>query len=305
MGQGNNTADKIAAACKIHPRGARSMLDHLTVLEFVRKSGDAYTMAEDAAMFLDQNSRAYVGACVEFLTDATMKGNFDALTQRIRVGGAPLDDKSVLRPSNDVWVKFARGMAGLMMMPSQMLAKQLLAMPAFAPPKAIKVLDIAAGHGIWGIAFAQQNPQARVVGQDWPNVLEVAKENAAKFGVAARYETIAGDALSVGLGDGYDIVLIPNFLHHLGAAENVAFLKRVHAALKPGGIVATVEFAPDESRVTPPAAATFAVIMLAGTPAGDAYTINELKKMHEDAGFKNVRWTDLPMSMQRTFIGEK
>jgi ubiquinone/menaquinone biosynthesis C-methylase UbiE len=305
IGQGRNTADQLAKQCRVHPRGARILADHLTVLEFLKKSGDTYTLAEDAALFLDQNSQAYIGHCIEFLLSPTLRGNFDALTDRVRAGGAPADDQSVLVPNHDVWVKFARGMAGLMLMPAETLARQILARPAFAAPKAIKVLDIAAGHGIWGIAFAQQNPQARVVGLDWPNVLEVAKEHAGKFGVGDRYATLPGDALHVPLGGPYDIVLIPNFLHHLDAQENTAFLKKVHAALKPGGIAVAVEFAPNDDRVSPPASATFAVVMLAGTPAGDAYTAKELKKMYEEAGFKNIQWADLPMSMQRTVTGEK
>ncbi len=41
-----------------------------------------------------------------------------------------------------------------------------------------KILDIAAGHGLFGIAFAKNNPQAEIVALDWAPVLEVAKESA-------------------------------------------------------------------------------------------------------------------------------
>jgi ubiquinone/menaquinone biosynthesis C-methylase UbiE len=189
-----------------------------------------------------------------------------------------------------------------MMMPAQTLARQILGEGGPAP---MKVLDISAGHGIWGIAFGQQNPQAEVVGLDWPNVLEVARENAAKFGVKDRYTTIAGSAFEVGFGEGYDVVLVPNFLHHFDQAGCAALLKKVHAALKRGGKVVVVEFAPDENRVTPPASATFALVMLAGTPGGDAYTVGELQQMVKVAGFGQVSWMDLPNGMQRVVVGEK
>jgi hypothetical protein len=89
----------------------------------------------------------------------------------------------------------------------------------------------------------------------------------------------------VDLGSGYDLVLLPNFLHHFDHATNVKLLKRVRAALKPGGRVATVEFVPNEDRVSPASAAAFSMMMLGSTESGDAYTFKELDAMFRDAGF--------------------
>ena len=84
------------------------------------------------------------------------------------------------RHDNPIWVKFARAMAPMMALPAQLMMK--LVDPA--GDRKLRILDIAAGHGLYGIAFAKNNPQASVVALDWPNVLEVAKENAAAAGVA-------------------------------------------------------------------------------------------------------------------------
>jgi methylase of polypeptide subunit release factors len=89
----------------------------------------------------------------------------------------------------------------------------------------LKILDIAAGHGLYGIAFAKRNPQTQIVALDWANVLEVAKENARKAGVLDRYSTIAGSAFDVDFGEGYDLVLLTNFLHHFESAN----LRNAHA----------------------------------------------------------------------------
>src|SRR5690606_3390801 len=128
-----------------------------------------------------------------------------------------------------------------------------------------------ASHGMYGLAFAEHNPAAQIVALDWAPVLQVARENAQAAGVAERFSTIAGNAFEVDLGSDYDVVLIPNFLHHFNADDCTKFLRRVHAALRPGGRVAIVEFVPNDDRVTPPEVATFSLIMLASTPAGDAY----------------------------------
>src|SRR6266849_1711009 len=101
-------------------------------------------------------------------------------------------------------------MAPMMAMPSQLLAK-------LADPNAnqrLQILDIAAGHGLFGLAFAKRNPQAEVTALDWPNVLEVAKENAQAAGVADRFETRPGSAFDVDYGTRYDLILLTNFLHH-------------------------------------------------------------------------------------------
>jgi hypothetical protein len=62
-------------------------------------------------------------------------------------------------------------------------------------------------------------------------------------------------------------------------------MRRVYAVLKPGGKAVTLEFIPNEDRVSPPVAAAFSLNMLVGTDAGDAYTFSEYEKMFANAGF--------------------
>ena len=113
----------------------------------------------------------------------------------------------------------------------------------------------------------------------------MALENAAAAGVADRVRTIPGDAFEVDLGGDYDLVLLPNFLHHFDAETNERLLRKVHGALAPGGRSITLEFIPDEDRTGPPMAVRFAAVMLVTTPRGDAYTFGELEAMFRRAGF--------------------
>jgi 2-polyprenyl-3-methyl-5-hydroxy-6-metoxy-1,4-benzoquinol methylase len=175
-------------------------------------------------------------------------------------------------------------MMPMMMPPAQAIAEILNA--AAAGP--IKVLDIAAGHGIFGIVIAQRNPQAEIVAVDWAGVLKVATENAAQMGVAARHKTLPGDAFTADWGTGYDVALMTNFLHHFDIPTCTTLLKKVAASLKPGGRIAVLEFVPNDDRVSPPMAASFAMQMLGGTPSGDAYTLAELTSMLKAAGFATV-----------------
>ncbi len=58
----------------------------------------------------------------------------------------------------------------------------------------LKVLDIAAGHGVFGISIATRHPRAEIVSLDWPAVLDVASQNAREAGVADRLSLLPGDA---------------------------------------------------------------------------------------------------------------
>jgi len=133
-------------------------------------------------------------------------------------------------------------------------------------------------------------------------VLAVARENAAKAGVAERFDTIAGSAFDVDWGRDYDIVLLPNFLHHFDRPTNESLLRRAREALAPGGRVLVVEMVPNDDRVSPPFPATFAYMMLGGTPHGDAYTLAEFDAMGRAAGFTNMSSQPLPPSPQTLII---
>jgi len=297
---GNTSSQEIAQACGASERGARILCDYLVIIGFLTKQGSNYGLTADSAMFLDKSSPAYMGTVIEFMLSPMLTDNFKDLTEVVKQGGAS-PDASTVTPDHPVWVKFARAMAPMMALPAQLLAQLVDS----TPNKQIKVLDIAAGHGLFGLAFAKRNPQAEVTAVDWSNVLQVARENAQLAGVSERYHTRPGSAFEVDYGTGYDIVLLTNFLHHFDPETCEALLRKVHGALADGGQAVTLEFVPNPDRVSPPQAAAFSLMMLGGTPSGDAYTFAELDTMFRNAGFAQSELHELPPSIQRVVISRK
>lgn len=281
IGAGADTASAVASRCHVSERGARILCDYLVLREFLTKTGDRYALAPDAAAFLDRRSPTYVGSAADFISSPFLQDEFRKFAGAVRKGGTLMGPEGSLAPEHPMWVEFARSMGPLQTLSAEMIAKLLGADSAAK----CKVLDIAAGHGMFGVTLARHNPNAEIYAQDWPAVLEVARENAQKAGVSSRYHTIPGDAFHVDLGSGYDLILLTNFLHHAGPAAIEAFMRKVHAALKSGGRAVTLEFVPNDDRVSPPEPASFAIIMLATTPAGDAYTFAEYDRMFRNAGF--------------------
>ena len=301
IGEGNSTAADIGKRCNASAKGIRILCDYLTIMEMLTKQDNRYALTLDSSVFLDKRSPAYLGGATEFLASPMLTEGSKHMTEAVRKGGTAMEGEGTIGPDNPIWVKFARGMAPMMAMPAQLMAK-------LVDPNAdrkLKILDIAAGHGMFGIAFATQNRQAEVTALDWKAVLEVAKENAQKAGVADRYHTIEGSAFDVDFGSGYDLVLLTNFLHHFDPPTCETLLQKVHAALADGGRAVTLEFVPNEDRVTPPDAAGFSMMMLVGTPSGDAYTFPELERMFANAGFSRSTVHPLPPTIQQVVISEK
>ena len=296
IAEGANTPASLASHAKAAERGVRILCDYLTILGYLTKTDGVYGLSPTSAVFLNRKSPVYMGAMAHFLAHPTIIGAYSNLAETVRRGGASVGNSTV-DPDHPVWVEFARSMSGFL----GAVAAQVAGIVA-RPGERQKVLDIAAGHGMFGLQVAKANPQAEIHALDWKNVLTVASENAAHMGLADRFYTIPGSAFEVPLGTDYDLILIPNFLHHFDIPTNVAFLKRVRAALKPDGVVATAEFVPNADRISPPIAAAFSLQMLGGTPAGDAYTFAELDHMFREAGFRDNKAQPLAPTPQTLIL---
>ena len=286
IAEGASSAAAIGEKCGTAARGARILCDYLKVIGFLAKSDETYGLTPESGAFLNEHSPAYLGAMAGFIAADDHVANYQNLAAVVRNGGAIGEGN--MAPEHPLWVDFAHSMAPLMAPAAAAVAEHVASVMGTGAEK-IKVLDIAASHGLFGIAIARLNPLAEIVALDWKNVLQVGIANAKAAGIETRFRTIAGSAFDADLGSDYDVVLIPNFLHHFSPAVNVTLLKRIRAAMKPAGVMATLEFVPNDDRVSPPAAASFSLMMLGSTAEGDAYTFAEFDRMFREAGFDESR----------------
>ena len=267
IAKGATTTRQIAAQTQASERGVRILCDYMTLHGFLSKQGNSYGLAPDADAFLNRQSPAYIGGATQFLCSPDLRKHYEDLSAAVRKGGTTAEGEGTIEPENPIWVKFA--------------------------------------HGMFGVSIAKHNPKAKIVAVDWASVLQVAKENAQRLAVADRHSLLPGNAFDVDYGKDYDLVLVTNFLHHFDLPTNEKLLKKIYASLKPGGRVAIVEFVPNEDRVSPPESAGFALIMLAGTPAGDAYTFSEYQGILRSAGFKRHELHALPPTPNQAIVAWK
>jgi O-methyltransferase domain/Dimerisation domain len=299
--EGNHSTAELAKRLNASERGVRILSDNLVINGFLKKENSGYWLTPESALFLSKRSPQYLGTIAEFLSNRQHVENMARLADAVRRGGTVNAKGDNLEPNDDVWVLFARSMAPITIPAANFIARTV----GSEDGKPFRVLDIAAGHGMYGITIARHNAHAQVTALDWPAVLAVAKENAAKAGVADRYTTLPGSAFEANLGEGYDLVLLTNIFHHFDQKTCIALMRRVHQALEPGGRAVTLEFVPNDDRVSPPTEAAFSLLMLVGTDAGDAYTFAEYRDMFRDAGFPETTLHPIPGMPQEVLISRK
>jgi 2-polyprenyl-3-methyl-5-hydroxy-6-metoxy-1,4-benzoquinol methylase len=287
IADGASTAASIAQRAQTSERGMRILCDFMTLRGFLGKTDGNYSNSPTAEAFLNKHSHSYIGSMATFLADPRLMECFHDMAGSVRKGGTV--SAGTLAPEDPVWVEFARSMAPFIGVGAQAVSKIVA-----RPGEEQKVLDISAGHGLFGLMVAKENSLAQIYASDWANVLQVAHENANKFGLAERFHTIPGSAFDTELGSGYDLVMVPNFLHHFDVPTCVGLLRKLRAAMKAGATLAIFEFVPNEDRISPPLPAAFGIQMLGGTDAGDAYTFRELSEMVSEAGFGESRQQPIP-----------
>jgi ubiquinone/menaquinone biosynthesis C-methylase UbiE len=158
----------------------------------------------------------------------------------------------------------------------------------------LRVLDLAAGSGVWGIALAQSSKQVRVTAVDWPGVIPVTRKTVAQFGLADRFSFIEGDLLQTDFGSDYAVATLGHILHSEGRERSRALLAKTFHALTSGGTIAIAEFLVNADRTGPLNGLFFAVNMLVNTDSGDTYSFEEISSWLEDVGFINARTLESP-----------
>jgi SAM-dependent methyltransferase len=287
LADGPKTIEETATRSGLSQRGVRSILNALVGFGFVAKDDPQhYRLSPEADAFLVSTRPGYLGGMFGHARELLQ--SWLDLPEIIRTG-RPAQPRN----EQDHGVGFFRELVGplfTMNLPSaQRLGKELHVSETTRP---LRLLDIAAGSGVWGIAVAQQSPQVSVTALDWPGVLEVTREFAARFDLADRFSYIGGDLNSVDFGNGYNIATLGHILHSEGAPRSRKLLRKTYDALAPGGQIAIGEFLVNNDRTGPPIGLIFGVNMLVHTEGGDTFSFEEINGWLSEVGFRNVRQVD-------------
>jgi ubiquinone/menaquinone biosynthesis C-methylase UbiE len=283
IANGYNSSKEIAKVANADPRGMEILLNSLTALNFLTKSNNVYNLAPISEKFLVKGISTYYG---DFVPNVDLQwDSWRELTNVVKTGKpfTPLE-----KEEGAEFFKKLVSQIFPMSYPAAKAAAQKLGM------KNSNILDIAAGSGVWGIAFAENDANTKITAQDWSGVLEITKKFVNKFGLDDRFNYIPGDLRQVDFGNDYDLIILGHICHSEGANNTIKLLSRCYNSLKDGGKLLIADMIPDDDRCSTVFPLIFAVNMLVSTTEGDTFTMKEYDAWLKNAGFRDRQTLNVP-----------
>jgi ubiquinone/menaquinone biosynthesis C-methylase UbiE len=287
---GSKTVEQVSKAAGASERGLRMVMNALVGLDLLKKDRqEKYSLTPESKAFLVSGKPGTLAGFFSMNRIRLMQ-NWMKLDEIVQTG-RPVMTVNQETEGTEFFSQLVENIIPMSYGSAQKLGDHLKLAKA---KDDVRVVDLAAGSGIWGIALAQKSPRVRVTAVDWAGMIPTTKRITEKFGVRDRFKFIEGDLLEADFGVGYDVVTLGHILHSEGEERSRQLLKKTFRALKSGGTIAIGEWLVNDQRTGPPPALMFAVNMLVNTDKGDTFSFNEIKSWLEEAGFKKVRKLEAP-----------
>jgi len=289
LDSGPRTISEVQKETGASERGLTAVMNALVGMNFLAKDEQGmFSLTPESSAFLVSTKPSFQGGLLRHGSEQLIPKwlHLNSIVET----GRPEESVNLEGAGADFFQRFVNDIFPLSFPAAQTLSRHLHANDAAAA----RVLDLAAGSGVWGIAMAQGSPQVRVTAVDWPEVIPVTRKTVERFGLADRFSFVAGDLMQADFGSGHTVATLGHILHSEGCDRSRALLQRTFAALASGGTIAIAEFLVNADRTGPQNALFFAVNMLVNTDCGDTYSFEEISGWLNEAGFKNARTLDAP-----------
>lgn len=284
---GNRTVTELAGAAGTTERGMRMLLDALVGSQLLNKDSQEYQLTPIAAQCLVRNSPDYVG---DMLDLDRIWASWSGLTETVRTG-TPFRPVERQQEAEAFFPKLIRGLHVMNREPARRTAE---ALGAGRDRRGLQVVDVACGSGVWSIAIAQADKQARITAQDFPGVLDSTRAFLKRDGVEDRYDFLPGNLKEVDFGiERFDLALLGNIVHSEGEISSRDLFRRIHRALRPSGRMVVIDMIPNDDRTGPLFPLLFAINMLVNTEFGDTFTRAEYTRWIREAGFQRADAVDV------------
>jgi ubiquinone/menaquinone biosynthesis C-methylase UbiE len=284
------TVQEVHQATGASLRGLTAIMNALVGMELLAKDKEGrYSLTPESSQFLVSTKPSFQGGvirhCSEDLIPRWLHLN------EIVANGKPIHAVNESKSGVEFFQKLVPDIFAMSYPAARKLAEHLNFNGA---RKAVRVLDIAAGSGVWGIAIAQSSEGVQVTAVDWSGVLPITRQIVARFGLSDRFTFVGGDIHEADFGSGHALATLGHILHSEGEERSRALLAKTFRSLAPGGTIAIAEFLVNADRTGPLHGLFFAVNMLVNTDFGDTYSFEEISSWLRDVGFIHPRTLEAP-----------
>lgn len=279
IGEDQLTAGDIAQKLNTDENALARLLNALTAMGLLSKTGDLYANT-DAAAFLSKKSPSYIGYMI--MHHHHLVESWAQLDRAVKTGGC-VRDRVVYHDDHERRESFLMGMFNMAMGIAPGLTKQI----SLAGRR--HILDLGGGPGTYAIHFCLNNPQLKGTVYDLPTTRPFAEKTIEKFGLSDRIRFRDGNYLEDGIDSTYDVAWLSHILHGEGPEDCQNIIQKAVSALEPGGMIMVHEFILNDTLDSPVFPALFSLNMLLGTDKGQAYSEKEIADMFKKAGVKNIQ----------------
>ena len=268
-----STAGQIAQACRADSTGIQTLLDNFVAAQILEKHNDIYALTLTAETFLVRGRSAYAG---DMLLDYTDPKMYDSILESIRTGQPRSLNENFVQ---DAWLESYS--------PTR-VSKSLEMWKAagVTTDHPLHILDLASGCAIKSFALAQASPNVRVTCLDSADVLDVARDLAARMDISSRVTLLPADLFTADLGaSSFDLALVGQITHYLTPAQNRDLFRRIHSALTDSG---TLIIDCPMAKETPTETSAFLSLFLWANSGGTAHSFQTYRDWLEEVRFQSV-----------------
>jgi len=274
----------------------QSLLDSLVALGLLDQFVNVYELNDTAKRYLTSDGPASMANLIPVAPGP--HNNWISLAETIRNGtpSTPIDDDPA-----SFYVPLVEGTFTTMFRAATRSDLKIRYSNLTDP----HVLDLGAGGAPWSIAILKACPEATAVVNDFPQVLEVAKNKTKEHEVIDRCEFRPGDFHELEFeADTYDLVVLGHICRTEGEDGAKSLIEHAFSSLKSGGRLLLADYFIDIERKFNPHGVLMGMTMMTSTIKGFPITNEQATTWLRESGFDSVRLIE-PIGFQFLYVATK
>ncbi len=290
LGRGPVSIGKLSAATGTDPAGLSYLVGVLKNLGYLKERRGKISNTAMTRKWMLRDSPCAIVDLFASINDASMR--WDYLLDSIKSGRPPVLGYQWLDEESSRWPRYHRGLKNTATLISPYVLKFVR-----VPARYRTLLDIGGGHGHYCIEFCRRHPGLSGTILDWEPAGPVAHQNISEAGLEGRVTFKSGDFPSDAIGNGYDVILLFNFIRIMDRELLASHLVKVREALSPGGSVVILDHMGHTPGSRFMGANTFLILLeIYNSTVGRFHKASDVVMMLRNAGFSRIRKKDLHRS---------